>query len=393
MAWWNDDWHFKVPLHHWLATNTSGDSAVHGIFVQLTAQDVPGAFESGDSGLMDVRFVHGSDQTELPAYRVYFDDSDLTGRGACWFVCNPFPYSDFEDSNYSQHLWAYYGNTGASDISTADAFKDAGYISVWFFDEAGPTATDLIGNTHLYAAGETLNAYATQMSHPIGLMCWEMSGASEYLWAPESTASALKEPHIYGMALSFNRIWGSRRACWVSKPAAAWPWQYGGWGMGCRPDNATYHEPPHFWFEQNGFNSNYSPMLVDTWHHALGRKGMAQGGSHWYQRNDIVDPLRELGFNAGPQGTSDSLGLYFGKIYDTTNWNHLLTGRFAWAGVYGGSQGLINIGWRNAAYLTMQSLNNNLFTVGDASGNSGYGIGGVTLRPDMNDLIEVVIFG
>ncbi len=381
MAWWDDNWRYKRPLHFTTAESTTTGPV---LFVRMKADFLPP--DSSVSNGWDLRFVSESADTAYGHYKVFWDDTSFTDRGALFMVHWPQSQSGVTDT-----LWVYFGNPSTSEGSdAAHARDDMLYQALWTFEGSGPTFADHLGNMHLFEGEEALFAKNDTSCTQLGLFSVEATGPTQYLMCPQTGCTDnINDPANFQLEMVFFSKNIPRRAHLVAKPERVdTPVQRGGWAVG----NTNFDpiaQDAFFWSRANTLDPTFS-LPPDNWYNLIGVIATSQLNVTY------IDGVRKQSENTGAfLGSGASQGLYVFNLYPPPNDEYYFDGKVAWLAIrrWPSSDALPDFQYE--AYVPAQytMFNEAFFTSGAATGNSGYDISAAPLRPDLCDLIEVVTFG
>jgi hypothetical protein len=184
MAWWNAGWSYKQPITI-SSTNTISTGYVYGLNVTYDAHM--------KAGFDDLRFINGSENTELP----YFIGNQINSSWAYVYVL-----MDSQITSTNQTIYMYYGNAGASTTSNGTTT-----FTTLFDHFDNGTTLDLAKWTEINVAGATVSNSIMNLT---GTGVFGSALASDSDWAAPNT-------------LTFNAKWST------AKPWVGW---YTGQGAG-----------------------------------------------------------------------------------------------------------------------------------------------------------------
>ena len=138
-SWWDSDWHYRNVLS-FKADNITANLTNYPVRVVFSAANFDFAKAAADGA--DVRFVDKDDTTPLPYEFEVWNAAAQTG--VAWVTV---PQIDAA-SSYSDYIYIYYGNAGATDDQDADAvWASTGAQAVWHFGSVGNNGTSIYDST------------------------------------------------------------------------------------------------------------------------------------------------------------------------------------------------------------------------------------------------------
>jgi len=188
-GWWNKSWDYRMRL----SFNNNGQAENlmdFPIMVNLTSSNFD--FSRSKSDGSDIRFVDDDGVTEL---NYHIEDWNSTTYSYVWVNV-----TNITGNSNSDHIWMYYGNSGASNVEDETGTYDDNFVGVWHLgeDAAGTggsgvykdsTSNNNDGNDYVAASGQMGKVNGGQ----------QFSGSGDSVRVPHSPELNIQGP----MTISF----------------------------------------------------------------------------------------------------------------------------------------------------------------------------------------------
>lgn len=328
MGWLNSAWPHrrKITLDH----TKMGGSTLANQFILLATH-----FSGANDGGGDLRLTEADGVTELAREIVTWDNSG--GIAQVW--AKPSSLSDSVDTD----IYAYYGNTGASDYAAGDTYGRNAVWSALFAqyhlddDPSGGSETDSTGNsrdlsvgTGSFSSGAEVSDQVENGIHFSGSNAFRKASTVPTLSNPWTLFGWIKTPSSVTTHLSFGFA-GATEYAVLGQNSGQWKVFTHGESTAqgtSSPSNSTLY---HFFLEWTG--SQFNLYINNSLDHS-----MTPSSNNWQTAVDIV----------------------LGALFDGSSWNYHITGDYDEAGILPGN---FTAAQRTAIY-NNQNSPGSFYTVG-----------------------------
>jgi hypothetical protein len=130
-GWWDGDWSYRKKLTF---NNADQNEAMVNFPVLVNLSSSNFDYSKAESDGTDLRFVDADNTTEL---KYHIEDWDSSGNSYVWVNV-----TNIAASSATDHIWMYYGNSGASDVQDVSGTYNDDYEGVYHLNE-----TDIDGGS------------------------------------------------------------------------------------------------------------------------------------------------------------------------------------------------------------------------------------------------------